>query len=77
MKYISKQHLQSYSYIDCKLCTHQCECVGTKISGSSSTEDHVSRNFRIKIDPFISLSICFCRLKGGEPGINNSQSKNV
>ena len=28
-KQILKQHLQRYSYIGCKLCTHQCECMGT------------------------------------------------
>ena len=33
-------------YIGCELCTHQCECVGTK--NSSFTEEQVSRNLRIK-----------------------------
>ena len=33
-------------YIACQLCTHQCECVGTK--NSSFTEEQVSRNLRIR-----------------------------
>ena len=44
-KQILKQHLQRYTYIGCKLCTHQCECMGTK--NSSFTEEQVSRNLRI------------------------------
>ena len=40
------QHIQRYLYIGCKLCTHQCECVGTK--HSSFTEEQVSRNLRIE-----------------------------
>ena len=39
---IGLQHLQRYPYIDCKLCTHQCECVGTK--NFSLTEKQGSRN---------------------------------
>ena len=33
--------LQRNPYIGCKLCTHECECVGTKFS--SLTEGQVSR----------------------------------
>ena len=40
--FVSDIHMLSL-YIGYKLCTHQCECVGTKIS--SSTEEQVSRNF--------------------------------
>ena len=40
--------LQCVHYIGYKLCTHQCECVGTKIS--SITEEQISRNWRIKMD---------------------------
>ena len=38
-KYILKLHLLRYPYKGCKLCTHQCECVGTNTS--SLTEEQV------------------------------------
>ena len=39
-KYFERLLLRN-SYIRCKLCTHQCECVGTKFF--SLTEKQVSR----------------------------------
>ena len=40
-----KQHLQRYPFVGCKLCTHRCECVGTK--NTPFTEEQIFRNLRI------------------------------
>ena len=40
-------------YIGCELCTHHCECVGTK--NSSFTEKQVSRDLRIEKGQFLPI----------------------
>ena len=37
-----KETFTKLSLIECQLCTHECECVGTK--NASFTEEQVSRN---------------------------------
>ena len=43
-----KATLQRYPYVGCKLCTHRCECVGTK--NTLLTEDQISQNLRFGDD---------------------------
>ena len=63
LKYIFKKHLQRYPYVGCKLCTHRCECVGTK--NTSFTEEQVSWNLCIgpldleKILNFVNVFLLF------------------
>ena len=57
-KCIFKRHLQRCHYVGYKVCTHRCECVGTK--NSSITEEQVSRNLRICFNYYLVSILPTC-----------------